>query len=108
MNWGIIGLGHMAKNFASSIKELDNTKLIGASSRSFFKLLKYGYKNKIRFKYLYRKYDEILSCKEINNIYIGTLNNTHHDFIIKCVEAGKNILCEKPFVINSNEAENIR
>ena len=108
MNWGIIGLGHMAKNFASSIKELDNTKLIGASSRSFLKLIKYGYKNKIRFKYLYRKYDEILSCKEINNIYIGTLNNTHHDFIIKCVEAGKNILCEKPFVINSNEAENIR
>ena len=49
-----------------------------------------------------------MSCKEIDNIYIGTLNNTHHDFIIKCIEAGKNILCEKPFAINLSEAENIK
>jgi len=39
MNWGIIGLGHMAKNFANAINELDKTSLLGASSRSFFKLI---------------------------------------------------------------------
>jgi len=108
MNWGIIGLGHMAKNFAKSIKELDNTNLVGAASGSFIKLLKFGLKNKIKFKHLYKSYDEIISCNEINNIYVGTLNNTHHDFIIKCIEAHKNVLCEKPFVMNLVEAENIR
>ena len=35
MNWGIIGLGHMAKNFANSINEVNGTSLFGASSRSF-------------------------------------------------------------------------
>ena len=108
MNWGIIGLGHMAKNFAKSIKELNNTKLLGASSSSLVKLMKFGFKNKIKFKHLYRKYDEILSCKEIDNIYVGTLNNTHYDFIIKCIDAGKNVLCEKPFVINYDQAEKIK
>ena len=108
MNWGIIGLGHMAKNFAKSINELDNTNLVGAASGSFIKLLKFGLKNKIKFKHLYKSYDEIISCNEINNIYVGTLNNTHHDFIIKCIEAHKNVLCEKPFVMNLVEAENIR
>ena len=49
-----------------------------------------------------------MSCKDIDNIYIGTLNNTHHNFILKCIEAGKNILCEKPFVMNLVEAENIK
>ena len=108
MNWGIIGLGHMAKNFARSIKELNNTKLLGASSSSLIKLMKFGFRNKIKFKHLYRKYDEILSCKEIDNIYVGTLNNTHYDFIIKCIDAGKNVLCEKPFVINYDQAEKIK
>ena len=45
MNWGIIGLGHMAKNFANAINEVDKTSLLGASSRSFFKLIKFGFKN---------------------------------------------------------------
>ena len=70
--------------------------------------MKFGFKNKIKFKHLYRKYDEILSCKEIDNIYVGTLNNTHYDFIIKCIEAGKNVLCEKPFAINYDQAEKIK
>ena len=81
MNWGIIGLGHMAKNFANAINELDKTSLLGASSRSLFKLIKFGFKNKIKFKYQFNSYDEILKCKEIDNIYISTLNNTHLDII---------------------------
>ena len=98
----------MAKNFAKSINELSNTRLVGAASGSFLKLIKYGLKNKIKFKHLYKSYDEILRCSEINNIYVSTLNNTHHDFIIKCIEARKNVLCEKPFVVSEVEAENIK
>ena len=108
MNWGIIGLGTMAKRFANSIKELENSKLVGASSKSFFRLLKFGYKNQINYKYLFRDYKKILSCEEIDNIYICSLNNTHHDLIINCVKAGKNVLCEKPFVTDYLEAENIK
>ena len=46
MNWGIIGLGTMAKKFVNSIKELENSKLVGASSKSFFRLLKFSIKIK--------------------------------------------------------------
>tara|TARA_B100000963_G_C22612137_1_gene665394 strand:- start:664 stop:1686 length:1023 start_codon:yes stop_codon:yes gene_type:complete len=108
MNWGIIGLGHMGKQFANSIKEVEKSSLIGISSKSFFKLIKFGLKYNIKIKYLFRNYEEILLCKEIDNIYIGTLNNTHYDLIEKCIEAKKNILCEKPFVINFDQAKNIR
>ena len=93
MNWGIIGLGYMGKQFANSIKEIDREQLLAISSNSLFKLIKFGFKNKIKFKYQFNSYDEILKCKEIDNIYISTLNNTHLDIITKCIEA-KNILCE--------------
>ena len=49
-----------------------------------------------------------MSCKDIDNIYIATINNTHHDLIIKCLEAKKNVLCEKPFVIDYEQAKNIK
>ena len=108
MNWGIIGLGYMGKKFANSLGELDKNQLLGISSKSFLKLIKFGFRHKIKFKYLFKNYEDILSCKEIDNIYIATINNSHYDLIIKCIEAKKNILCEKPFVINYEQAKNIK
>ena len=108
MNWGIIGLGHMAKNFANSLKELDNSNLTGVSSRSLIKLIKFGYRFKINPKFLYKNYEKLLLSKDIDNIYIGTLNHTHFDLIKKCIDAKKNILCEKPFTINLSQALEIK
>ena len=82
--------------------------MIGISSNSFLKLAKFGFKNRLKFKYLFSDYKSILACKEINNIYIATLNNSHHNLIIDCIKSGKNVLCEKPFAMNFFEAENIK
>ena len=108
MNWGIIGLGHMAKNFANSIQELENSKMTGVSSRSLLKLIKFGYRFKLNPKYLYKKYEKLLQSKHIDNIYIGTLNHTHFDLIKKCIDAKKNILCEKPLAVNLEQALEIK
>ncbi|MDC0619166.1 Gfo/Idh/MocA family oxidoreductase [Pelagibacteraceae bacterium] len=108
MNWGIIGLGHMAKKFANSTKELESGNLLGVSSHSIFKLLKFSYKYKINFKYLFNDYQKILDCKDIDSIYIGTLNSSHFDLIIACINAKKNVLCEKPFVLSLNQAKEIK
>ena len=108
MNWGIIGLGHMAKNFANSIQELENSNLTGVSSRSLLKLIKFGFRFKLNPKYLYKKYEELLQSEHIDNIYIGTLNHTHFELIQKCIEAKKNILCEKPLTINLKQALEVK
>ncbi len=108
MNWGIIGLGYMGKQFANSLRKLDKNQLLAISSNSLLKLIKFGFRHKIKLKYQFKGYEDILSCKDIDNIYIATLNNTHHDLIIKCLEAKKNVLCEKPFAIDYEQAKNIR
>ena len=108
MNWGVIGLGHMAKNFINSLKELENSNLTGISSRSLLKLIKFGYRFKIKPKFLYKNNEKLLLSKEIHNVYIGTLNHTHYELIKKCIDAGKNILCEKPLTINLEQAIDIK
>jgi predicted dehydrogenase len=104
MKWGIIGLGYMAKMFASSFANINNGELIAISSKSSLKLTKFGKKFNINSKYRFKSYDEILNCKEIENIYISTINNSHFDLILKSINANKNILCEKPITINSKDA----
>tara|TARA_B100000963_G_scaffold125818_1_gene109823 strand:+ start:770 stop:1786 length:1017 start_codon:yes stop_codon:yes gene_type:complete len=107
MNWGIIGMGYMAKKFANSFSNLNHTKLIAISSKSLFKLKKYGDKFRISKHRRFNDYEKILLCDEIDNIYISTINNSHFEIINKAIKYKKNILCEKPMVTNYEEAKEI-
>ncbi len=107
MNWGIIGMGYMAKKFANSFSSFNNTKLLAIASKSLFKLKKYGDKYSISKNYRFNDYDKILLCDEIDNIYISTINNSHFEIINKAIKSKKNILCEKPMVTNYKQASQI-
>ena len=51
--------------------------------------------------------DKIIADKEIGVIDICTPNIYHFDVILKALDAGKNIYCEKPLVISSGQANKI-
>jgi len=107
INWGIIGLGNMANKFAKSIKNLKETKLLSIASKTPSRLSRFGDAYDVDKKYRFNSYEELLKCKEINAIYICTLNNSHHDLILESINANKNILCEKPVSINYEQSLNI-
>ena len=52
---------------------------------------------------VYTDLDEMASDPEIDAIYIGTPNSTHHDLAILCMDHGKHVLCEKPMASNARE-----
>lgn len=54
---------------------------------------------------VYTDIDEMASDPEIDAIYIGTPNSTHHDLAILCMNRGKHVLCEKPMGANAKEVK---
>ncbi|MEM3008144.1 MAG: Gfo/Idh/MocA family oxidoreductase [Candidatus Nitrosotenuis sp.] len=50
---------------------------------------------------------EILQDKEIQSVSICTPNSTHHSLVVEALNAGKNILVEKPISINMRDCEEI-
>ena len=54
----------------------------------------------------YTKIEEILS-KEIDAVMISTRHDTHAEFAIKALEAGKAVFVEKPMCITRNEYEKL-
>ena len=93
INWGILGLGRMGLTFANSIEETSNSKLIGIASKSGKK-----FKN-----FENQTYENLIKDKNIDAIYISTLNNTHTHLIKEISKEGKKILCEKPASMSLNE-----
>ncbi len=51
-----------------------------------------------------RSVDEILSDSEIELVVVNTPNDTHYDFTVKALEAGKHVIVEKPFTNTSEDA----
>ncbi len=107
IKWGVIGTGHMANIFAQSINEVDNAKLVAVSSRTQKSLTTFGNKFSINENLRFLNNEEICESKDVDAIYISTLNNTHFDLIKLCAINKKNILCEKPFCLNLNEAKEL-
>ena len=103
MNWGIIGLGKMGNQFAKSILDTNNSKLIAVSSKSKKKLDTFSNEFNINKKNLFLSYDDLISNKDVQAVYISTLNNTHLDLIHKAALKNKKILCEKPISMNLEE-----
>ena len=104
IKWGIVGLGNMAQKFANAIKETNNAKLLAISSLNSEKLESFGNKFQIDKNFVFDSYKDLITCKEIDAVYIATLNNTHLNLIKSCAENKKNILCEKPVTLNFDEA----
>ena len=105
IKWGILGLGKMAQKFADAIQEVENAKLVSISSLSKQKNELFGKKFNIDENLRFTTYEDLINCKEVDAVYIATINNTHANLIIKSADAGKSILCEKPMAINKEEAK---
>ena len=104
IKWGIVGLGNMANIFANAIKEVKNSKLISVASQSNYKLDNFAKNFKINSENKFANYIDLIRSKEIDAVYISTLNNTHVDLIIECAKNNKKILCEKPIGLNLEQA----
>ena len=55
----------------------------------------------------YDSFEELLNDDEIELIVINTPNNTHFDFSVRALHAGKNVLIEKPAAVTSREVKSL-
>jgi predicted dehydrogenase len=49
----------------------------------------------------------LISCAEVDAVYIGTPAALHREWAVAAIEAGKHVLCEKPFAANADDARRI-
>lgn len=99
--WGIIGAGKISEKFAEGLKSASKADCYAVASRDISKAEDFAAKN--GFKKAYGSYEALLDDPDVDIVYIATPNNYHYANTLSALNAGKNVLCEKPFALNSNE-----
>ncbi|MDX1542410.1 MAG: Gfo/Idh/MocA family oxidoreductase [Christiangramia sp.] len=103
INWGIIGLGKIANKFATALAHVENASLYAVASRNRDKAV--AFSEKYNARVAYGVYDQLMKDENVDVIYIATPHSLHHELTIQCIKHGKAVLCEKPFAMNLQEAE---
>lgn len=106
IRWGILATGNIANKFVQTIQGIpDEAKVIACASRSKEKARMFAEQYSIAKHY--GSYEELVEDEEVDAIYICTPNHLHFENMKLCIEAGKSVLCEKPFTTNADEAREI-
>ncbi|HXX93898.1 MAG TPA: Gfo/Idh/MocA family oxidoreductase [Planctomycetota bacterium] len=102
IRWGILGTGRISGNFAEALAICPEGELVAVGSRSEASAAAFAQKHRARRAH--GSYEALARDPEVDAIYVGTLHPYHCENTILCLEAGKAVLCEKPFAMHEREA----
>lgn len=105
MNWGIVGTGYIADRFVDSMQHVDGARAAAVVSRSMERGSAFA--QKFGIEQIYLSCDELARDPAIDIVYIGTPNSEHFACVKMFLEAGCNVLCEKPMCVNPRETEEL-
>jgi len=104
INWGICGASDISNRFIKAVQSIGGT-VIGVASRNIKRAEEF--KRNFNLLKAYGSYEEMSVDKDIDAVYIATVNSEH----IRCAEiyvkAGKPVLIEKPIAVNAAELKRL-
>ena len=102
---GILGAGHIAEKMARTVNAMDGVEVYAVGSRSLEKASDFA--GRFGVGKAYGSYEELVSDPMVDMVYVATPHNCHFPHVRLCLENGKHVLCEKAFMLNALEAEEV-
>ena len=105
VRYGVIGLGHIAQAavLPAFAHAEENSELAALVSDDDEKLEKIGRKYRVRERFSYEDYDQLLDSGAIDAVYIALPNHLHRDYAVRAADAGVHVLCEKPLAVTAED-----
>lgn len=104
VKWGVLGTAGIAKGCTLPGMQLaQNCELYAIAGRNPDKVK--AYQEEFHFEKSYIGYESLLSDPSVKAIYVPLPNSLHKEWVIKALNAGKHVLCEKPLALDSSEVK---
>ncbi len=104
-SWGILGTGGIAHAFVDDLSRAEGHKVVAVGSRSFNNAQRFA--STITEAIAYGTYGDLVADKNIDAIYVATPHPMHEEHSLLAMNAGKPVLCEKPFAMSAKQAQSM-
>jgi predicted dehydrogenase len=103
---GILGAAGIApKALINPARSVDEVEIVAVAARDHDRAVEFAAANDIPTAY--DSYEELLADPDIDVVYNPTPNGLHGAWTVAAVDAGKHVLCEKPFTADAAEARSV-
>jgi D-xylose 1-dehydrogenase (NADP+, D-xylono-1,5-lactone-forming) len=103
VRWGFLSTANINAKLLAGAAQSDRVDVIAVASREAARAEAYAREHGI--ERAHGSYEALLEDPEVEAVYISLPNSMHVAWSIRAVEAGKHVLCEKPFSRHPDEVE---
>ena len=108
MRLAVIGSGQIVSDFLPHAVDVQGLELTAIFGRLSTKDRLVDFQSRFDIGRVYVDLDECLADPDVDTVWIAVPNSLHAPFARKALEAGKNVICEKPFVLHMDELIELR
>ncbi|QOV38744.1 Gfo/Idh/MocA family oxidoreductase [Streptomyces ferrugineus] len=105
VRWGILATGGIAAAFTADLVDLPDAEVVAVASRK--QESADAFAERFGISRAYGDWRALAEDGDIDVVYVATPHSAHREAAGLCLEAGRNVLCEKAFTINAREAEEL-
>lgn len=102
LRWGILGSGWIAEQFIASVRAHTRQEIAAIGSRSSDTAQAFA--RKWGIPRAHGSYEDLVGDDGLDVIYVATPHNLHRDHVLMALEAGHNVLVEKPMALDHAQA----
>jgi D-xylose 1-dehydrogenase (NADP+, D-xylono-1,5-lactone-forming) len=103
MRLGLLSTADINRKVIPGARASDKVELVAVASREQARAEAYAREWDI--ERAYGSYDALLADPDVDAVYISLPNNLHREWSIRSLEAGKHVICEKPFSKRAEDVE---
>jgi predicted dehydrogenase len=105
LRWGILGAGHIAHSFAADIAATPGNRVETIAARDPGRAARLS--ERVGAGRVSHSYEALVADPEVDVVYIATINSLHRDHALLALDAGKNVVVEKPLATTAATAGEI-
>ena len=103
---GMIGVGSRGQELLEAIKKVEGTEIVAVCDAYKGRLERAVSRTDGRAK-IYLNHHDVLADSSIDVVVVASPDHWHKQQVIECLEAGKDVYCEKPLTYATDEAHEI-
>jgi D-xylose 1-dehydrogenase (NADP+, D-xylono-1,5-lactone-forming) len=103
VKWGIVSTADINRKVIPGAHASEKVELLAVASRD--RKRADAYAREWEIPRAYGSYEALLADPDVEAVYISLPNTMHVEWSIKALEAGKHVLCEKPFTRHPEEVD---